>query len=126
MRLHKRVLDATRSHKWILGMDIRSAFNYVHRTHLLDVVRTGAPSTCVPLIEALYTTPSPQYVATRDVEPVPAARGVAQGSPLLFAMALQPVIAATKSLHPDDARAMRLDLARPNGTAWIQTIASAD
>ena len=37
--------------------------------------------------------------------------------------------AATKSLHansPDDARVMRLDLARPNGTAWIQTIASAD
>ena len=107
MRLHKRVLDATRSHKWILGMDIRSAFNYVHRTHLLDVVRTGAPSTCVPLIEALYTTPSPQYVATRDVEPVPAARGVAQGCPLaaaLFAMALQPVIddatATVRALHP--------------------------
>ena len=95
------VRDFTDSHVGTPGMtliklDLTNAFNSVHRSAVLREVIRRFPA-AVPLVSQAYSQPSPLHFGPNRIW---SCRGVQQGDPLgpiLFALALDPVIQPLKS-----------------------------
>lgn len=87
-----------------LQVDIKNAFNSVSREAVLQQVFERAPG-LGPWAAFAYGTPSTLYVdgAPADSTPLSSSDGVRQGDPtgpLLFALALQPVLEEVAQQHP--------------------------
>lgn len=88
-----------------LQVDVRNAFNSVSRTAILQQVHERVPSLS-HWAEFAYGTPSLLYVDGADPtsHPISSSNGVKQGDPLgplLFALALHPVLEELSVLHEE-------------------------
>jgi hypothetical protein len=95
-----RVAAAAAASNWVLQLDLRNAYNEVHRAAVL----AAAPDATIlgPLIGTLYGTPSPMFVPKLRRRML-VTRGVVQGCPLssaLFACALANITAAASAAAP--------------------------
>lgn len=86
----------------ILSLDAEKAFDMVAWDHLFDsLARFGAPATFVSMIKNLYTNSYSQILSNSYLsQPFPIQRGTRQGcplSPLLFAIALEPLAVALRN-----------------------------
>ena len=82
--------------KVALSLDVSNAFNTVHRSAVLQEVRTHFPS-IAPWVDCCYRHESTLFTGSSSVtsQVIASARGVQQGDllrPVLFALAIHPVI----------------------------------
>ena len=98
---HLRVRDAADQRRYILQMDIRNAFNAVHRHAVMTAI--PADDHAFPLVHALYSEPNALNIPALEHRFVQS-RGVVQGCPLaghLFAAAIANATSRVASVHRD-------------------------
>jgi len=97
---YRRVAAAAATSSWVLQLDLRNAYNEVHRAAVL----AAAPDSPIlgPLISTLYRVPSAMFIPKLQRRLL-VTRGVVQGCPLssaLFACALARITTAASAAAP--------------------------
>jgi len=88
--------------KVLVTIDLRNAFNSIHRAKVLEAVHSYALLDLYNLVHFLYGTPS--KLLSQFIPELFSENGVRQGDPLgpvLFSLGIHPVLAALKAAHPD-------------------------
>ena len=102
-KLHIAVSDSLKAGRIVLSMDIRRAFSFVERAHVLEQARGMCGDDVYTAIEAAYSGTPLMWPSWSSGDPVVAERGVVQGCPLgsaLFAIAIRPIIRAAMTEVP--------------------------